>query len=69
MKINRWWYSKKQKQASEKVNNICQVQVNGKWHEFTEWTTSLYGDSNWKDAILIAESTRKLPVMINGVIQ
>lgn len=71
MKINRWWYSEKQKERSIKMNSFCnrQVFVNGKWCEYTEWTSSLNGKSNWEDAVLVVESTTMLPVMINGVRQ
>jgi hypothetical protein len=71
MEINRWWYSEKQKERSVEMNRFHnrQVFVNGKWHEYTEWTSSLNGKSNWEDAVLIAESTTKLPIMINGVRQ
>lgn len=71
MKINRWWYSEKQKERSIEMNSFHnrQVFVNGKWCEYTEWTSSLNGKSNWEDAVLLAESTTKLPIMINGVRQ
>ena len=48
MKINRYWYSKKQEQVAIQLNRFVEryVLVNGKWHEYTEWTTSLDGKSN-----------------------
>lgn len=71
MEINRWWYSEKQKERSIEMNcfHNRQVFVNGKWCEYTEWTSSLNGKNNWEDAVLIAESATKLPIMINGVRQ
>lgn len=48
---------------------MCKVKVNGEWHEYTEWTTSWNGRSNWEDAVLVAESRIKLPLMIDGVLQ
>ena len=71
MKINRWWYSLEQKKISNifRPHHTCSVFVNGEWHEYTEWTTSLNGKCNWEDAILIAESIEKLPVMVNGIKQ
>lgn len=71
MEINRWWYSNGQKNILKELRpiNICQVFVDGKWYEFTEWTTSLNGKCNWDDAILIAESKEELPIMVNGIRQ
>lgn len=72
MKINRWWYSKKQKKLSNNLrgyNHVCKVKVNDKWCEYSEWTTSPNGKCNWDDAILVAESIGELPIMINGVYQ
>ena len=71
MEINRWWYSKQQEDASKQIHSFCErhVFVGGKWCKYTEWTISLNGKSNWEDAVLVAESTTKLPIMINGVRQ
>ena len=70
MVINRWWYSEKQKERTIEMNCFYnrQVFVDDKWCEYTEWTT-LNGKSNWEDAVLVAESTTELPVMIDGVRQ
>lgn len=74
MKINRWWYSKKQKEIVDFFNildrnHTCNVLVDGEWREYTEWTTSENGKCNWDDAVLIAESEKELPIMVNGVVQ
>lgn len=71
MKINRWWYSKKQEEILNFFNthHTCKVFVDGKWREYTEWTTSTDGKCNWDDAILIAESEEELPLKIDGVEQ
>ena len=71
MKINRWWYSKKQEEILNFFNphHTCKVFVDGKWREYTEWTTSADGKCNWNDAILIAESEEELPLKIDGVEQ
>ena len=71
MKINRWWYSEEQKKISNafRPHHTCSVFVNGEWHEYTEWTTSLNGKCNWEDAVLIAESITELPIMVNGIKQ
>lgn len=71
MKINRWWYSKEQKNISTMLrgSHTCHVFVNDKWYEYTEWTTSVNGKCNWEDAVLIAESETVLPIMVNGVRQ
>ena len=76
MKTNRWWYSKKQKEVidfsntlNRNYNHTCHVFVDGKWCEYTEWTTSPNGKCNWDDAILIAESEEELPLKIDGVEQ
>ena len=70
-KINRWWYSEKRKEISKLVwlDHICHVLVSGEWLQYTEWTTSQDGKCNWDDAVLIAESVKELPIMINYVIQ
>lgn len=71
MKINRWWYSEKQKEISNRLRHPhkCHVMVDGEWCEYTEWTTSLNGKCNWDDAILIATSVDELPIMVNGKVQ
>lgn len=71
IEINRWWYSRKQKEISRHhpKSTTCHVMVDGKWHEYTEWTTSLNGKCNWDDAILIAESVSKLEIMVDGIVQ
>lgn len=69
--INRFWFSKEQKRHKQKKagSSRCEVFVNGKWVEFTQWTTSLFGKSNWADAVLVAESRVNLPVRVDGVVQ
>ena len=70
--INRYWFSKGQKEMesfSDRRGCVRKVKVNGEWREYTEWTTSWNGRSNWKDAVLVAESMIKLPLMIDGVLQ
>lgn len=71
MKINRWWYSKRQKRVINTFYpfHTCHVFVNGRWCEYTEWTSSPDGKCNWDDAVLIAESEVELPIMIDGVEQ
>lgn len=73
MKINRWWYSERQKEIGKVLlfgpDHICHVFVNGEWREYTEWTTSLNGKCNWEDVVLIAESEKDLPIKVNGVVQ
>lgn len=71
--INRYWFSKEQKGIGmcrlDRRGCVRKVKVNGEWREYTEWTTSWNGRSNWKDAVLVAESRIKLPLMIDGVLQ
>lgn len=71
--INRWWYSRKQHEIINKFywpdTHRCEVFVNGAWHEYTEWTSSLDGKCNWDDAVLLAESFTQLPIKIDGVEQ
>lgn len=71
--INRYWFSKEQKKmdghSPDRRSCVRKVKVNGEWREYTEWTTSWNGRSNWKDAVLVAESRIKLPLMIDGVLQ
>ena len=69
--INRFWFSKEQKRHHRKKagSSCCEVFVNGKWVEFTQWTTSLFVKCNWSDAVLVAESRVNLPVRVDGVVQ
>lgn len=69
--INRFWFSKEQERFQLKTadSSNCEVFVNGKWVKFTQWTTSVFGKSNWRDAVLVAESHIDLPVRVNGVVQ
>lgn len=70
--INRYWFSKGQEEMGgclAERSHVRKVKVNGEWHEYTEWTTSWNGRSNWEDAVLVAESRIKLPLMIDGVLQ
>ena len=71
IEINRWWYSREQKEVSRRYpeSTTCHVMVDGKWQEYTEWTTSLNGKCNWDDAVLIAESVNELEIMVNGIVQ
>ena len=71
MDINRWWYSYKQERHLNMLDPFhkCEVLVGGKWCRYTEWTTSPNGKCNYDDAVLIAESTEKLPLRINNVEQ
>ena len=72
MSINRYWYSEGQKRVGDFVwphIHERKVLVDGKWYEYTEWTTSPNGKCNWDDAVLLAESETELPLMINGVLQ
>lgn len=69
--INRFWFSKEQERSRLKAadSSSCEVFVNGKWVKFTQWTTSVFGKSNWAYAVLVAESSVDLPVRVNGVVQ
>ena len=71
--INRYWFSKEHKRMGmcrpDRRSCVCKVKVNGEWHEYTEWTTSWNDESNWGDAVLVAESRIKLPLMIDGILQ
>ena len=69
--INRFWFSKEQERCQLKTADPsnCEVFVDGKWVKFTQWTTSVFGKSNWEDAVLVAESRIDLPVRVNGVVQ
>lgn len=71
MKINRWWYSNKQREIEKRFDpfHSYHVFVDGRWLEYTEWTTSVNAKCNWEDAVLIAESEVELPIMIDGVEQ
>lgn len=66
----RWWYSVKQESALRRSHktHIWHVLVNGDWKEYTECTSSMDSKCNWDDAILVAESDKYLPIMIDGVI-
>lgn len=70
MVARRWWYSEKQRSVLRRSSgaHIWHVLVNGDWQEYTECTSSVDSKCNWDDAILIAESDKYLPVMIDGVI-
>lgn len=69
--INRFWFSKQQERHQQKAadSSNCEVFVNGKWVKFTQWTTSVFGKSNWADAVLVAEFSVDPPVRVNGVVQ
>lgn len=71
MIIKRWWYSEEQKKVETQLCGFYsrKVLVNDEWCEYTECTNYPNMESNYEDAVLIAESTGKLPTMINGVKQ
>ena len=71
MSINRYWYSREQdRYMSMRGNaNVMEVLVNGEWHKYTQRSSNPGIKCNWKDAVLVAESEIKLPVMIDGILQ
>jgi hypothetical protein len=64
MKINRWWYSNKQNEITRRDRRFHQVLVDDKWLAYTEWTISKNAKCSFDDAILIAESIKKLPTKL-----
>ena len=68
--MNRYWFSKKQKEQREGVitehgNKKVEVLTAEGWREYTQWCTR--GEkSPWDDAVLVAESENELPIRIDG---
>lgn len=65
--MNRYWYSEKQKKnhESHENNSKAEVLTDSGWKEYTQWCSD-GGVCPWDDAVLVAESVKKLKLRLNG---